>query len=56
MPITYCYCSTKPHPYGPLTCGPGIDYRNQPIDRTQKYPYERLNDADQENEIDTQYA
>lgn len=52
----YCYCATKPHHYNSKTCGPGIDVYNKPIDRTIPHPYQRLNDADQENEIDTQWA
>ena len=54
--VTYCYCSTKPHPYTSALCGPGIDGFNAPIDRTKKWPNERTSDADQENEIATQWA
>ena len=54
--VTYCYCSTKPHPYVSALCGPGIDGFNAPIDRTKRWPAERTNDADQENEIATQWA
>lgn len=51
----YCYCSVRPHIYNANNCGPGTAYNNAPIDRTQPYPYERLNDAYVENELATQY-
>ena len=55
-PVIYCYCTTHPHPYSSKQCGPGMGYDNQPIDRSQPYPYERTNDAYVENELETQYA
>lgn len=54
--VPYCYCTVNPHPYNPVKCGPGMGWNNAPIDRTQSYPYERVNDAYVENELDTQYA
>lgn len=53
---TYCYCSTRPHPYVSALCGPGIDGYNQPIDRTKPWPKQEGEDADYENEIATQWA
>ena len=53
---TYCYCSPKPHPYVSALCGPGIDQFNKSIDSSKRFPVERTDDADQENEIATQWA